>query len=96
MFFASIIKIKDPTHLIRRNIIQFSKVYRQQLIKSLTSFLIISSNHFDVKNLLKIFVIVLVIRCICNSYNLSELQMIVNNFFKLMNYHNRLSSWQRY
>ena len=78
--------------MIRRNIIQFSKVYRQQLIKSLTSFLIISSNHFDVKNLLKIFVIVLVIRCICNSDNLSELQMIVNNFFKLMNYHNRLSS----
>ncbi|MCT3428856.1 hypothetical protein EFQ08_08445, partial [Limosilactobacillus fermentum] len=51
--FASIIKIKDPTHLIRRNIIQFSKVYHQQLIKSLTSFLIISSNHFDVKNFFK-------------------------------------------
>lgn len=41
---------------------------------------------------LKIFVIILVIRCICNSCIISELQMIVNNFFKLMNYHNRLSS----
>ncbi|EEI23053.1 hypothetical protein HMPREF0511_0015 [Limosilactobacillus fermentum ATCC 14931] len=44
------------------------------------------------RTFLKIFVIVLVIRCICNSYIISELQMIVNNFFKLMNYHNRLSS----
>ncbi|AOR74569.1 hypothetical protein LACFE_CDS1115 [Limosilactobacillus fermentum] len=39
--------------MIRRNIIQFSKVYHQQLVKSLTSFLIISSNHFDVKNFFK-------------------------------------------
>ena len=44
------------------------------------------------RTFLKIFVIVLVIRCICNSCSISELQMIVNNFFKLMNYHNRLSS----
>ena len=59
--------------MIRRNIIQFSKVYHQQLIKSLTSFLIVSSNHFDVKNFLKIFVIVLVICYIYNFFSISEL-----------------------
>ena len=42
--------IKDPTHLIRRNFIQFSKVYRIALEVNPQHLIIISSIDFDVKN----------------------------------------------
>jgi len=44
-----IIMIEDPTHLIRRNFVQFSKVYLSQQ-QVLTNKFIISDAHSNVNN----------------------------------------------
>ena len=49
MFLLQIVMIEDPTHLIRRNFVQFSKVYLSQLLV-LTNDSIVSDAYFDVNN----------------------------------------------